>query len=328
MKLRYGVCLALGIGASVSIALAQQAAPPPPDSYEGHLWAAKQAAGYEFTGTLSRLCITPQTSAGSSSVKASDPTTWYAEPVKLFDNLYWLGTKIHNSFALVNNDGIIIIDTLYNYASGPEIVEGLKKVGLDPKNVKYVIVSHGHSDHDEGAKMLQDAYGARVVLGGGDWDLIEKAADMPGGKPKRDIVATDGQKITVGDNTVTIVTTPGHTAGTLSYVFTVKDKGKPMTVAYSGGTSNIPLVNDPEGLTQYINSQQKIAKAAAAAGASILMSNHTEFDGAWIKVRLLAARKPGDPHPYDVGTDGVQRYFKMAAECAMATRMKALGTAK
>jgi hypothetical protein len=57
------------------------------------------------------------------------------------------------------------------------------------------------------------------------------------------------------------------------------------------------------------------------------MSNHSEFDGAYTKVRLLAARRPDEPHPYDVGTEGVQRYFKMADECAQATRMKALGQA-
>jgi metallo-beta-lactamase class B len=150
---------------------------------------------------------------------------------------------------------------------------------------------------------------------------------MPGGKPKRDIVATDGQKVTVGGNTVTIITTPGHTPGTLSMLFMVRDHGKPMVVAYSGGTSNIPLVHNPAGLAQFIDSQNKMAKAAADAGASIVMSNHSEFDGAYTKVRLLASRKPADAHPYDVGTNGVQRYFQMSAECAEATRLQAQGKA-
>jgi hypothetical protein len=70
-----------------------------------------------------------------------------------------------------------------------------------------------------------------------------------------------------------------------------------------------------------------MGKAAADAGASAIMANHSEFDNAQIKVRLLAAPKPGQPHPYDVGSDGVQRYFKMSAECAEATRLQALGKA-
>ena len=328
-RLLRAVALAFAGCMSLSSAIGQPADRPaaaPPDSYEGHLAAAKQAAGFEFTGTLARLCVVPSTSF-RDGVTAQDRAGWYAEPVKVFDNLYWLGTKIHSSWALTDKEGIIIIDTLFNYAAGPEIVEGLKKMHLDPRAIKYVILSHGHSDHDEGVKLLQDDYGARVVAGGPDWDMMENGPEMPGGKPKRDIIATDGQKITVGGNTVSIVTTPGHTPGTLSMIFTVKDHGKPMVVAYSGGTSNIPLVRNPAGLTQFIDSQRKMGKAAMDAGASIIMANHSEFDGAYTKVRLLAARRAGDPHPYDVGVYGVQRYFKMTEECALATRMKALGQA-
>ena len=89
---------------------------------------------------------------------------------------------------------------------------------------------------------MQDRFHSRIVMGGPDWDSIEKSVNgYPLGKPKRDIVADDGQKITLGDTSVTIVTTPGHTPGTLSMIFTVKDNGKPLTVAYSGGTAfNFP----------------------------------------------------------------------------------------
>jgi metallo-beta-lactamase class B len=298
---------------------------PPADSYEGHLYAAKQAAGFDFTGTLARLCVAPSSSVESGNRGQPVRADWYAEPVRMFDNLYWLGTKVHSSWALANKDGIIIIDTLFNYAAQDEIVDGLKKLGLDPRKIKYVIISHGHSDHDEGARLLQDQFGAHVVMGGPDWDLIDHTENMPGGKPRKDITAADGQKISVGDNIVTIVSTPGHTAGTLSMFFTVRDHGKPLTVAYSGGTSNIPLVHNPAGLLEYINSQRKMAKMASELGASVLMTNHSEFDSAYIKSRLLAARKPGERHPYDVGTDGVQRYFKLGDECAQATRMKAMG---
>jgi metallo-beta-lactamase class B len=130
-----------------------------------------------------------------------------------------------------------VIDTLYYYASEPEIIDGLKKLGLDPTKIKYVLVTHGHGDHDQGAKMLQDRYGARVGLAAGDWDLIEKRQSMPGGKPKRDLVVTDGQKIVLGDTTVTVVTTPGHSPGSYGLLFSVKDRGRPVSVAYASGTA-------------------------------------------------------------------------------------------
>ena len=133
----------------------------------------------------------------------------------------------------------------------------MKKLGLDPANIKYVIVSHAHGDHVGGAKMIQDRFHPRLVMGAPDWDSIEASKNQyPNGKPKRDIVATDGQKITLGDTTVTLVTTPGHTPGTLSMIFQVKDNGKPLTVAYSGGTA-FNFVNDPPHFDTYINSQKK-----------------------------------------------------------------------
>ena len=81
--------------------------------------------------------------------------------------------------------------------------------------MKYVIISHAHLDHDGGAKLMQERYGSHIVMGGPDWEMIEKSQNQyPNGKPKRDIVATDGQKITLGDTSVTLVSTPGHTPGT------------------------------------------------------------------------------------------------------------------
>src|SRR5205814_629481 len=83
-----------------------------------------------------------------------------------FDNLHFVGTKFHSAWALTSSDGIILIDTLYDYASEEAIVGGLKKLGLDPAMVKYVIVSHAHGDHVGGAKLMQDRFGSRLVLGG------------------------------------------------------------------------------------------------------------------------------------------------------------------
>jgi metallo-beta-lactamase class B len=65
-----------------------------------------------------------------------------------------------------------------------------------------------------------------------------------------------------------------------------------------------------------------MAAAAAASGATILMSNHSEFDNAVTKIRLLAARKPGEPHPFELGKEAVARYFTVAGECAQAAKLK------
>src|SRR5580698_2109170 len=294
---------------------------------DAHLVKAREAAGFDFTGTLARVCVAPariplvvRDAAPGGRVPARE--TWYIDPAKVFDNLYFVGSKIHNSWALTSSEGIILIDTLFTYNSEEEIVGGLKKLGFDPATVKYVIISHSHSDHVGGAKMMQDRYGSRIVMGGPDWDSIERSVNgYPLGKPKRDIVADDGQKITLGDTTVTIVTTPGHTPGTLSMLFTVKDGGRPLNVAYSGGTAfNFP--STAPNFDIYIQSQRKMAAAAAAANATILMSNHSEFDSPVQKIKMMAARKPGAPHRPLARTQPVARYLPATAHCVQRAGRK------
>src|SRR5271154_3054911 len=321
--MKFDICAAVIVaGLGVTGASAQPAA----NGIDAHLAAAKAAAGFDFTGTLARICVAPQTGPGADVAPGPPPDrdTWFTEPAKVFDNLYFVGSKIHNSWALTSSEGIIILDTIFTYNSEEEIVGGLKKLGLDPAKIKYVIISHAHGDHVGGAKLLQDRFGARIVMGAPDWASIEKSVNgYPEGKPKRDIVADDGQKITVGDASVTIVTTPGHTPGTLSMIFTVKDNGKPLTVAYSGGTAfNFP--STVPNFDIYIKSQAKMAAAAAAANATVLMSNHTEFDNAIPKIKMMAARQPGEPHTFDIGKEAIARYFTVTEECAEVSRLKLL----
>jgi len=188
-----------------------------------------------------------------------------------------------------------------------------------------VLISHAHDDHDQGAAELQRRYGAKVVMGAADWEATLKRPDTtPGGVPKRDIVVGgEGMKLSLGDTTVEIVATPGHTPGTVSFVFPVRDEGRTVVAAYSGGTLTGTFGTDGARWDEYITSQRKIAKAAADAGATVLLSNHSEYDGAYTKARLISApRQPGENHPFIVGTNSVQRYFTLMAECAAASKLR------
>ena len=317
--------LTLLAGPGLGGAVAREA---PADTADGHLAAAKAAAQLDFLGTLGRLCVLPQTGPGDDNAPGPAPArdTWYADPAKVFDNLYWVGGKVHSSWALKTSAGIILLDTIYPYNSDELIVGGMRKLGLDPKTVKYVIITHGHADHVGGAEMMQDRFGAHIVLSAVDWDYVENSVNRFGQgptsvKPKRDMVATDGEKITLGDATVTLISTPGHTPGTISMAFQVKDHGKPLNVVYSGGTA-FNFVNTVPNFQTYIDSQRKMSRVAADTGATVVISNHSEFDNAATKVRMLASRKPGEPSPFEVGQDAVQRYFKVSEECARMAQIK------
>jgi metallo-beta-lactamase class B len=300
------------------------------------LESAKTAAGFEFLGTLVRTCLLAQSGGENLTdvapayvtdpAKAPARNIWFAEPAKVYDNLYFVGGKLHSAWALTTKEGIILIDTIYPYNSEELVIGGMQKLGLDPKTIKYVLISHAHGDHIGGAEMLQTRYGARVVMGGPDWEWVEKYPNRyKTMAPKRDVVATDGMKITLGETTVTIWLTPGHTPGTLSYTFTVLDRGKPVNVAYSGGTAFNFVNNTPDpgikNFQTYIDSQKHMAAKAAATGATVLLSNHSEFDNAYNKNRMLAGRGNG-PHPYELGADWVQRYFQVMQGCARAAQLR------
>ena len=174
------------------------------------LESAKTAAGFEHLGTLVRTCLLPQSGgenttdnlpgyiANPASAPARD--TWFAEPAKVFDNLYFVGGKLHSAWALTTKEGIILIDTIYPYNSEELVIGGMQKLGLDPKTIKYALISHAHGDHIGGAEVLQARYGTRIVMGGPDWDMVAKFPNRyKTMAPKRDIVATDGMKITLGE---------------------------------------------------------------------------------------------------------------------------------
>jgi metallo-beta-lactamase class B len=147
---------------------------------------------------------------------AADPpanrSSWYAEPVKVFDNLYFVGQAEHSAWAVTTSEGIIIVDALWDYSVEDEIVGGLKKLGFDPASIKYVIVSHGHIDHAGGAKYLQDRFGARIILAEEDWDAMSRNT-QPWPKPKRDMVAVDGQKLTARRHDTNYVQNTGTYVG-------------------------------------------------------------------------------------------------------------------
>jgi glyoxylase-like metal-dependent hydrolase (beta-lactamase superfamily II) len=176
--------------------------------------------------------------APAARPQTPDRATWYAPPFKVFDNLYCLGTRQHSSWALQTSAGLILIDTNFAWATEPEIIQGLTSLGLNPRDLKYVVISHAHGDHDQGAAELQKRFGAKVVMGAPDWEsTLQRPASAAGGVPTRDLsVGPESTKLSLGDTTVEIVVTPGHTPGTLSYVFPVRDQGRVVMVAYSGGT--------------------------------------------------------------------------------------------
>ena len=320
--------LAVTAGGADAVAQSSKGAPQSSAREEAyqHMAAAKRAAGYEvsdlYDHTCARLMIGASMPFGRivAPDNSRDYKRFHEEPVKVFDNLYYVGEKMQSggspsAWAVNTSQGIVLIDTGFNDSVQDEIVSGLKKLKLDPANIKDIIITHGHIDHYGGAGYLQDTYKPHVLMGAADWDLMEGGRGGAGGggpKPLRDIAVADGQKLTLGEETITMYVTPGHTPGGLSMLIPVTDNGTPHLAAIWGGTGM------QYSAAEYNKSALRFRDIAKAAGADVMLSTHSQLDKSDIKLRLMERRKPGDPNPYVVGRQVVQDYLTVAAECSAA----------
>jgi metallo-beta-lactamase class B len=326
--------IALSLAALVSVACVvtlRAAQKEGASAADVHFAKALSAAQEDFTDLYDTTCglVRPTMVINRTTTPAAVPdnrATWHAAPAKVFDNLYFVGQTEYSAWAVTTSDGIIVMDAIFDYSVEDEVINGLRTLGLDPAQIKYVIVSHAHGDHVGGARLLQDR-GAHIVMSAADWDLMDRA-QVNFAKPKRDVVATDGQKLTLGDTTLTMYITPGHTLGTISTLIPVRDGRTMHLAAYWGGTA----FNWVRGPGPYITPERPAkfwfdtyAQAAARfrdiasrAGADVVLSNHTKYDQTPQKLEALKSRVRGKPHPYVVGKGAVQRFLTVADECARA----------
>jgi metallo-beta-lactamase class B len=334
------LCALLVIGL-VSIPAGAQA----PGSAEAHVAAAKAIAASVPKGAGNELdydyiiateCMQPKpTTAVQEAEAVNRPANtkprphdeWYVDPVKVFDNLYYLGTNIDSVWAITTSSGIILIDANYHWNVEELVAGGMKKMGLDPANIKYLVITHAHSDHYWGVKWVQDHYHPRVLASEADWNVIAKDNTPAELKPKKDMVVTDGQKLTLGDTTVTMYVTPGHTPGTLSLIIPLRDGiTRHVGAIYGGFTlgiarAGVPYFPDwPTGLKAYLSSVRRMKNIETKANVDTMITIHSRIDKMMDKLAAVKARKPGEPHPF-VNKEMRQRFLNLLDECVSAQLM-------
>ncbi len=287
-----------------------------------HLMAARKLADQDnfWKTPILNTCYREDSGFGSQRIIKDPPAT------KVTDNIYFLGLGWVSAWAVDTSQGIIVIDALNNGGEADKCIVGeLRELGADPSRIKAVIVSHGHGDHYGGAKYLQDTFGAKIYMSEADWALAEKGANNPanqakgfGPVPRRDMVVKDGDTLTMGDTSIRIFITPGHTPGTQSLLIPTRYKGQPHTVVFHGGvTSSNGLT--PELHEAYDRTIGRLIETAAQAGADGYMANHGNFDDIARKIAHIRMA-PDEPNAFLVGAAATQRWLSIAKACNLNNR--------
>jgi metallo-beta-lactamase class B len=320
-----------------------------------------KAPFHEFKALFDQMCAEPKLPDTVLQQNRFDPVPrkdWFAWPANIFDNLYFIGTKNHGIWAVNSSEGIIMIDANFEY-NAKELALNLLNFGLDPNNIKYLIITHGHDDRYYGAKSLQDTYpNMRVAMSAADWDLVAKDNGPARFKPRKDMVITDGQKITLGEVTITAYVMPGHTPGALSLIIEPlwnkksvnSDNDRHVAMLWGGtdiniGRQGVQYYPDSQTMMKaYVSSMRRFVDIAEKAGVDVILTqtlrhaNINEKIHAW---RLMnpdesgggdpngvlgqTLKLEGEPHSF-VSKDAAQRYNKVLLECYEANLAWRMGS--
>lgn len=253
-----------------------------------------------------------------------DPTDLVAlKPTRVFDNLYFVGSRSVSSWAVETDKGIILIDALRNEDEVKGVIEpGLRSVGLDPAKIKYLLITHGHGDHYGGARYIVNRYGPRVIMSTIDWAELAKPQlqmDAPhwGRPPLRDIGVKNGDKLMLGRTSIELRVMRTHTPGTISPIIPVMHKGRRHNVLLWGGTAfNFGPIS--ERLNAYSAEAERMRSLVAPRRIDVFVSNHPRPDASGARMEMLRDGQEGAPHPFVIGQSRVSSVLARISECATA----------
>ena len=250
-----------------------------------------------------------------------DPEFQRVAPFQVFDNLYYVGAKWVSAWLLETDQGLILFDTLYGELTDL-VIDGIRELGFDPNDIRYVVVTHAHYDHIGGAKRMQDEFGAVVLMTAEDWDMVEEDPvyrEYP--KPMRHLLVTDNGTVNLGRTGLRFIKTPGHTVGVASTRFTVYDNGFPFQAFMFGGVGlNFEGVERTE---MYIASVKRLQQMG---DIEVNIPNHAASGDVFARYELLKERQEGQPHPF-IDPEGYTAWLDellVAAEAKLVEEKAAL----
>lgn len=288
------------------------AAPKPDsDAVKALIAKAKKVGGSRWAGEAHFFCEAPRPNS------PSDPPI---EPTQIFDDVYAIGNQGTVVYVIKTSAGLLMIDSLSPDQTETQLLPGFQKLGLDPAMVKIIVVGHGHADHFGGTAYFQQHFGSRIYISEADWQMMEHAPTRaakgpPAPLPKHDQVLVEGQVVVLGDFKLTPIAVPGHTPGSMGFIFPVKDNGKAYMAAMYAGTVLTPGFVSDDGLQTYAKSVTHFEAETKKAKVEVELQNHPLMDPIQPKLDKLKTRKPGEPNPFVIGRNDYQKFLQVMGAC-------------
>lgn len=232
----------------------------------------------------------------------------------IFDDLLIISQKETSCFVLKTTEGLIVIDAIWpDKKAFNAIIRAVKKVGWNPETIKKLILTHGHVDHTGCGKWFVEKYQTETYLSKID-DIFWQEHPTKPNRPetwkdyKINVYIQDGDCITLGDKSIYVYGTPGHTPGGLSYIFPVRENGEMHMAALWGGTTP-PWSKD--GVKQYLQSLDYFVKEAKNKKVDVALSNHTAIDNGLERIEYSRKRMAYMPNIYIIGQNGFQKFCQV-----------------
>lgn len=242
----------------------------------------------------------------------------YLAPAKIWGNLYYIGVRAVCTHLIDTGDGLIVIDPGY-YETRNMILDNIRALGFDPADIKYLVITHAHYDHMDAVPTFVELTGAKTCIAKADLPLLTgELYHYPIRPFTPDVLLEDGDTITLGNTTITCMSTPGHTDGTMSFFFYATDGQTRLRAGLFGGAGTNTLKrafltehNLPDTCRQQmLDSLRKLRKEKV----EIFLGNHVPNNHTEEKLEALAT---AEVNPFIANSQAEWEAFLDSREAAV-----------
>jgi metallo-beta-lactamase class B len=276
--------------------------------------------------------------AGTLFAQTNSSHADWSEPFpahRVIGNIYYVGSRGLASYLITTPAGHILINSNLK-TSVPLISESIRKLGFRFDDVKILLISHAHFDHDAGSAEVAKQTGAKYMVMDGDVSVVESGGKSdfqygddatllyPAAKVNR--ILHDGDEVKLGDTALTAHKTAGHTRGCTTWTLKVSEAGKTHDVVIVGSPNVNPgykLVNNvryPEIADDYARG----FRVLESLPCDVFLGAHGSYYGMEAKyVRM----KAGEANPY-IDSEGYRNYVADREQAFLSELQKQTAAAK